>query len=235
MSHDQDLSAKGLLASDEKLHPLKAVFDHYFKPSSDEAVVRAAHALEKNTHKVTIVNNRKDVVDVIAHYIPKGASVYNAGSTTLFETGVTELLKTHTEWNNLHKAILEEKDQQKAAELRRHAMGADYFLSSAAAISETGEIVVCDATTTRTGGFLTATNVVVVVGANKIVPTYADAIKRTEEFALPWESARSRVAYKAYGVQGSAVNNLLAIKGGNPFGKKERFHVIIVKGDALGF
>jgi len=231
----EDTSAKALLAHDEKLHGLKATFEHYTTPASNEAVDRAAKALEAKTHKVTVVHNKKEVLDVISHYIPKGVSVYNAGSTTLGEVGVIELLKTHTDWHNLHKPILEEKDQSKVSDLRRHAMCADYFLSSASAISETGEIVVCDASGSRTGGFLTAANVVVVVGANKIVPTYADAIKRTEEYALPWESARARIAYKAYGVQGSAINNLLSIKGPNPFGKKERFHIIIVKGESLGY
>lgn len=49
--------------------------------------------------------------------------------------------------------------------------------------------------------------VIVVVGANKIVPTYADAVKRTEEYCLPLESARVRVAYAAMGVKASSINN----------------------------
>ncbi len=41
----------------------------------------------------------------------------------------------------MHAEILAEKDQAKAAELRRHAMSADYFLSSVSGLSETGELV----------------------------------------------------------------------------------------------
>jgi len=82
-----------------------------------------------------------------------------------------------------------------------------------------------------------------------------DGIKRTEEWVLPLESARARIAYKAWGVTGSTINNLcmsetffilfltsanssiafaVVIRGPNPFAPKQRVQVILVK-ENIGF
>jgi len=91
--------------------------------------------------------------------------------------------------------------------------------------------VSCDLTGTRVTGLLSSGYAVIVVGAQKIVKNYEDAIDRMYHYQLPLESARARIAYP--GVKGSNPNNIVAIRGANPFGPP-RVHVIIV-GEALGF
>lgn len=151
-------------------------------------------------------------------------------------------MKTQTEWKNLHGEILAEKDQAKAAEMRRKSVTAEYFLSSVCSIASTGEIVmcylkltlqvVCDLTGSRTGAFnYAAGNLIIVAGTNKVVKTVQDAMDRMEQFCLPVESARARAVYK---VPGSAINNVAIVKGNNPWGKPGRVHVILVK-ESLGF
>jgi L-lactate utilization protein LutB len=208
-------------------------YDVYGKTASDEQIERAKKALEAKTHKVSVVSSKQEAVDLIAKSIPAGASIMNAGSRTLIEIGLTEYLKTQQHgWKNLHEEILAEKDQAKAAALRRQSMTADYFLSSVTAVTEEGDITVCDLTGSRVGAFnYAAGNLVIVIGSNKIVPTYDDAVKRTYDYCLPIESARVRIAYK---VPASAVNNFVAVRGPNPWGAPGRVHVVIVK-EALGF
>jgi len=232
----QDLlfpTARYLFNTDEQLKPLvQEKFEHWAKLASDEAIAKAKQNLESKLHKVTVVENKKQALDLIKQTIPEGASVYNAGSTSLGEIGLTDLLKTHTSWNNLHTKISEEKNpySPQAWELRRLAMGADYFLSSVCSISEDGDIVVVDGSGTRTGGFtFAAKNVLVVVGSNKIVPTYDIAVKRAYDYCLPLESARMRYAYK---MPATALNYFVAIRSG--FFLKDRIHVIIVK-EHLGY
>lgn len=74
-------------------------------------------------------------------------------------------------------------------------------------------------------GFNAAQNLVVVASTTKIVPTYKDAVARTyvsyinlftilnlnfhQDFCLPMESARVRIAFSSK-VPGSAVNNFSA-------------------------
>lgn len=91
--------------------------------------------------------------------------------------------------------------------------------------------VVTDLTGTRVAPFLSAGNVIVIIGSNKIVKDGDDAIKRTNEFCWPLESARARIAYK---VPGSFTSNTLHVKGANPFAPAPTIHFIIVK-ETLGY
>lgn len=94
-------------------------------------------------------------------------------------------LKENTHgWNNLHEAILKEQDQAKAAQLRLESSIADYFITSACAIGEDGSIVVADLTGNRVAGVAAAKNVVVVVGSQKIVPSFTEALQRAEQFVF---------------------------------------------------
>ena len=69
------------------------------------------------------------------------------------------------------------------------------------------------------------------IGSNKIVKNDDDVIKRTNEYCLPLESARVRVAYK---LPASTINNLLMLNGSNPTGGDGRIHFIIIK-KSFGF
>ena len=111
--------------------------------------------MEAHGHKAFVVNTKEEALELLKTHIPKGASVHNASSTTLVqisfvqkilisfqaEIGFVDYLKTQTEWDNLHGKVLAEADQAKAADLRRKASTADYFLSSVSAVTENGEIV----------------------------------------------------------------------------------------------
>jgi hypothetical protein len=75
-------------------------------------------------------------------------------------------------------------------------VAADYFISSANAIAQTGEIVGCDATGSRVGAWpFAAGHLVLVVGINKIVPTLTDALDRIWKYTYPLENVRAKKAY----------------------------------------
>eukprot|EP01122_Echinamoeba_exundans_P003672 TRINITY_DN1374_c0_g1_i2.p2 TRINITY_DN1374_c0_g1~~TRINITY_DN1374_c0_g1_i2.p2 ORF type:complete len:250 (+),score=79.75 TRINITY_DN1374_c0_g1_i2:45-752(+) len=200
---------------------------------ADDAIARTKAAIEAKTWTCEVVADKAHALEAIKKFIPKGATVHNGASTTLREVGFVDYLKAGEHgWDNLHAKILAEQDPAKQTTLRRQASLAEYYLSSACAVSEQGDIVVVDLTGTRVAPFAyDAQKVVVVIGANKITKDYDTAVKRTNEWCLPLESARVRVAY---GVPGSAINNFVAIRGPNPWGGQGRFHVIIVK-ESLGY
>jgi len=230
---DSILSADYLHTSDPKLKQVK--FDSYFKLPSEERIEKTKASLLGKGYKVDIVTSKDSALDILKRSIPKGASVNNGGSVTLQQIGFVDYLKGETGWDNLHKKILNESDPTKQAELRRLANTADYFITSVTAVCENGSFTCCDLSGSRVGPLAhAASNVIVVIGAQKIVGTYEEAIKRTEEFSLPLESARSRIAYASMGVQGSNISNFIAIHGLNPWGKPGRFHFIILK-DTLGY
>ncbi|KAG0196843.1 hypothetical protein BGX28_009695 [Mortierella sp. GBA30] len=220
-----------LVKSDSQL---AAFVDHtYSKPVSADRVAATKAGLEANGFKVHVVEGRGQAFETLKSLIPAGSSVNNAHSTSLEEIGFITYLKGQTPWNNVHATILAEKDHGKQAELRRTiGTTVDYYLTSMSAVTEDGKLVHADLSGSKVGGVaFGAGNVIVLVGANKIVKDEDEAFKRTHEFALAAESARAR---DAYGVPASAVVNYEVIKKANPF-NPNRIQVILVKDQALGF
>jgi len=235
MSSDKkevDLSASGLFKSDAKLKDV--AFDKYSKAASDDDIAAVKAAFEKIGTKVSVFDDAASATKYVSGLVPKDASVGFGGSTTLSQVGVTDAFKARTDLTNLKELALAEKDQAKAASYRAQAAVADYFISSVDAVSATADLLACDLTGTRTGGFLGAKHLIVVAGTNKIVPDEAAALKRQKEYSIPMESARVRIAYAAMGVQASAGNFVVKISGNNPWGVKNRVEVVLIKG-SYGF
>lgn len=227
------LTAESLHSSDAQLKNVN--YELYFNLASNESLEKAKASLLEKGYKVDVAETKAAALELLKNAIPKGASVNNGGSTTLQEIGFIDYLKEETGWDNIHAKILAEPDFGKQSELRRRANVVDYFVTSATAVTENGSLTVCDASGTKVGPIAhAADHVIFVLGAQKIVATYEDAVKRTQEFCLPLESARARIAYAAMGVQGSAINNFLAIHGPNPWAKPGRFHFIIIK-EKIGY
>jgi NADPH:quinone reductase-like Zn-dependent oxidoreductase len=178
---------------------------------------------------VILVNNKSEALEKIKKIIPKGASIANGGSTTLEQIGFIDYLKNGShDWKNLHEEVLQERDGEKQADLRRRMVTADYFFGSVNAISRNGELVACDATGSRVTAYpFAAKNLILVAGYQKIANNLEDAFKRVREHVFPLENERAK---KAYG-------------SGSTFGKwvvieheifKGRTTLILVK-EKLGF
>lgn len=78
----------------------------------------------------------------------------------------------------------------------------------------------------------TASNVILVVGAQKVVTTKEEAISRTYEFVRPTEQERF-AATVPKGTPVAGLNNLLVLESGVSY-FAERIHVILVK-EPLGY
>ncbi|GJJ68867.1 hypothetical protein EMPS_01213 [Entomortierella parvispora] len=221
---------EGLSKTDAQITPL--AHSPYHKAASPDRINAAKVALEANGFKVHVVNNRDEAFATVKSLIPEGKSINNAHSTTLEEIGFITYIKGATPWNNVHGTILQEKDPAKQAELRRTVGSTvDYYLTSVAAITETGHIAHGDLSGSKVGGVaFGAGNVIVVAGSNKIVKDELEAWKRIENFALPLESARVRIAY---GLPASGITHYEVIRKSNPF-NPTRIQIVIVN-EPLGY
>ena len=153
------------------------------------------------------------------------------GSTSLDQIGFTELLRSGAhQWKNLKEEIMTEKDPARLRSLRVSATGAEYFVGSAQAVAETGEIVVASATGSQLPAYaFNATNVVWVVGTQKITRSLNDALRRVREYALPMETARM----KSQGYPGSMIGKILILEREAPF--LGRNLTVIFVNEKLGF
>jgi len=154
---------------------------------TEEAVETAAENLEANGFEVIVADSTEEALETIQSQIPAGASVMNGHSTTLEEIGFADYLsESDHEWESLADEIWSIDDDAKRQAARREAQTADYFLGGINAISQTGELVAADRSGSRIGAYpFAASNVVIVSGVNKIVPTIDDALDRLESVAYP--------------------------------------------------
>ncbi|KAI9020543.1 hypothetical protein DFJ74DRAFT_131663 [Hyaloraphidium curvatum] len=232
------VSAADFSKSDEQLKAdaaFQASLAKYSAVPSDDLIAKAKAALEAKKHHVHVVADGKAALEAIKGLIPAGSKIGMGYSTTLVQIGFIDFLKENPELydNTKGKAVEAQSKGDWAGYAKYIAEGASaaFFLSSANSVTAAeGNIHGCDLTGTRINGWTLAGNVVIVVGANKIVADDAEAEKRLAEYTYPLESARVRVAY---GVPASAINNKVGILGENPFGAP-RFHVVIIK-ESLGF
>lgn len=203
----------------------------YKDVASNETIQATVVELQKHNIEAVVVDSKSDALELIKTLIPGGSSVMNGSSTTLSEIGFVDYLKDGKHgWNNLHESILAEKDEAKQGKLRKESVLSDYYLGSVHALSQTGEFIVASNTGSQLPHLVfTSPNLLLVVGAQKIVPTLSDAMKRLEEYVVPLENER---AMKAYGGP-TSLNKIVIFKGESPYmGRKVK--LIIVK-ESLGF
>jgi len=175
---------------------------------ANEAVIkRTSDALESRGVRVEFLNNKEEPLKRLREIIPPGADVMIGSSTTLKEIGFVDLLKSGDHhWNNLKDKILSEKDPLKQAELRKKSITADYFLGSVHAVSQSGEVIIASNTGSQLPSYaFSSSNVVWVVGAQKIVLNLEEGMRRVREYCLPLEDKRMKQA----GFVGSAIGKIL--------------------------
>lgn len=199
--------------------------------ASSDAITKTKNALAERGFLPEIVSSGEEAFSRIKALIPAGASIMNGSSRTLEQIGFIKYLKEGKHgWNNLHEAILEEKDPVKQGELRKQSVLSDFYLGSAHAIAQTGEIVIASNSGSQLPHLVfTSPNLILVVGGQKIMLTLDTAISRVKEYVYPLEDARMKEA----GMGGSFISKLLILNREQPFmGRK--FHVLLVN-EKLGF
>ena len=198
---------------------------------SSDAVMSTVGALTKRNFSAESVDSGAEALERIIELIPEGASVMNGASRTLEQIGYIEYAKSDKHgWNNLHAGIVAEKDGKKQTALRKQATLSDFYLGSAHAVTEEGEIVIASNTGSQLPNIVFGSqNLIFVVSTQKIVPTLPDAFERIERYVMPLENENMQ---QKYGVN-TARNKTLILSGENPMmGRK--VHIIFVN-EKLGF
>jgi len=133
--------------------------------------------------------NKEQALSKILEIIPSSASIGISGSLTLDQLGAVNSLEARG--NKVFNPYKPGISREESLELRRQgAQAADYYLASANALSEKGELVFFSAFGNRIAGISYAKNVIVVCGINKLTPNVEEAIKRSREYATPLNCKR---------------------------------------------
>ncbi len=199
--------------------------------ADNNTVAKTIAALKEKGVEAEVVQTRAEALAKIKELIPAGASVMNGASVTLEEVGFVEYLKGGQHgWNNLHEAILSEKDPAKQSLLRKQSVLSDYYLGSAHAVAETGELVIASNTGSQLPHIVfTSPNIIFVIGMQKIVPTLDEAMKRLWEYVVPLEDKHMMGLYGVH----TALNKIVIWNGESSMIKRN-VRMILVN-EKLGF
>lgn len=114
-----------------------------------------------------------------------GKTIGVGGSKTLDEMGVLNTLSEH------NKVLFRFTGERSPVDIMKDALTADIFITSANGVSETGEIVNIDGNCNRVAAQLYGhEKVYIVVGTNKIQPTFEKALWRARNIAAPKNAQR---------------------------------------------
>jgi hypothetical protein len=196
-------------------------------PASAEQIRLTAEALKARGISAELVATPTEALAKLLVLIPAGKSLSTGASLTLKEIGFEGLLVSGAHaWKNLKAEYLAEKDPAVQIRLRRQSTLADYYLGSVHAVAQTGEVVAASMTGSQLAPYAYgASNVIWVVGAQKITASLEEAIRRVREYVLPHEDRRQREA--TGGKMGSMIGKMLIFEREIPFLRRTVTMIIV--------
>lgn len=156
--------------------------------------------LRKNNIDAYYACISEDVVPIIAGIMKQGETCAVGGSSTLFECGVIDHLRSgrYTFFDRYAEGLSEEEIH----EVHRDAFNADTYLSGCNAITQNGELYNVDGNGNRVAAIAYGPkSVIIVAGVNKIVKDIDSAVLRVKEKAAP-EVVKKRAFQTYCGVSG---------------------------------
>lgn len=178
----------------------------YARLASDDRIERAARALEASGIRVLIAAGGEEAKARLFEIIPPGAEVFTATSRTLDMLGFPA--EVDRRYNSVRARLASMDQQTQGREMIKLGAVPEYIVGSVHAVTEDGDVVVASNTGSQLAGYAaSAAHVVWVVGAQKIVPTLDEAMKRIREYTYPLEDER---ALQAYGMN-SSISKLLIV------------------------
>lgn len=145
--------------------------------------------LERRNMTAYYCPTAEEAVRKVVELIPDGSSVTWGGSMTLRDMKIPAALHGRGTLNVMDRDLAANREE--ANEIYRKAFTADYYLSSANAISEDGVIVNIDGTGNRVAAITFGPkHVIFVIGLNKVAQTTEAALARARSTASPINSAR---------------------------------------------
>ena len=216
--------------SEEQLAPgpSKKAQEEFSRTVPKERVRAVADALERNGIVAIVVDSAEEARKAVQSTLPVGAEVYNNTSRTLEEIGVAEDIERSGQYQPLRPRLYQMDREMQAREMRQLSASPDWVVGSVHALTAEGSLLIASASGSQLAPISSgAGHVVLVVGAQKIVPDFDTALRRIYDYCFPLEDRRAR---QAYGVP-SGVNNVLVI---NKVVVPGRITVVLVN-EPLGF
>jgi len=152
-------------------------------------LLHVVKSLQKRDFDASYFPNISTVNRNLLKKIPESATIGIGGSVTIRELGIiTELEKRGNKvFHHWKKGLTEKTDR----ETRKQENLADYYLTSANAITRDGDIINIDGIGNRVAAMIYGPkNVIIIAGCNKIVHTIEEGIRRSKDIAAVMNAKR---------------------------------------------
>ena len=201
--------------------------DGYTVLPDDETLAATVVALEEHGFSVDVVDDLDAAREAVLARIPEGSSVMTNTSVTLQETGIADAINDGGPYDSARNKLNELDFTTQMPEMKAIGGQADYSLGSVHAVTRDGALFIASASGSQLASYAWgAANVILVIGAQKLVPTAEAARERIFEHSLKLEDVR---AYAAYGMN-SYVGKILEIHQEQP----GRIHIVLIR-QSVGF
>jgi len=201
--------------------------DRFTTLPDEPMIASAVTALEEHGFSVEVVDDLDAARQAVLARIPDGSSVMTNTSVTLQETGLADAINGGGQYDSARNRMFALDFATQAQEMKAIGGQPDYALGSVHAVTQDGTLVIASASGSQLASYAWgAANVILVVGAQKLVPTLEAAHQRIYQHSLVLEDGR---AIAAYG-QHSFVGKILEIHQELP----GRIHIVLIR-QAVGF
>ena len=123
-------------------------------------------------------------------------SFYNNTSRTLEIIGVAEDIERSGQYQPLRPRLYQMDREMQVREMRQLSASPDWVVGSVHALTEQGSLLIASASGSQLGPIASgAGHVLLVIGAEKIVPDFDTGLRRIYDYCFPLEDRRARQAY----------------------------------------
>jgi hypothetical protein len=193
----------------------------------DDTFAATIVALEEHGFSVEVVEDLGAARRATLNRIPSGSTVMTNTSMTLEETGIADAINGDGPYESARNKMFALDFQTQVQDMKAIAGQPDFALGSVHAVTRDGTLVIASASGSQLASYAWgAANVILIVGAQKLVADLDAAHERIYQHSLRLEDARAQAAYG----QHSSVGKILEIHQELP----GRIHIILIR-QPVGF
>jgi acyl-CoA hydrolase len=187
----------------------------------DDTLAATVAALAARRFGVEVVEDLDAAREAVIGRIPHGASVATNSSVTLEATGIAAAINDGGPYDSARKVLTFDRATQ-MPEIKAIITQPDFALGGVHAVTREGTLVLASALGSQLAAYAWgADKVILVVGAQKLVPDLATAHERIHEYCLGLENERALAAYG----RRSHIGKILEIHQDEP----GRTHVVLIR------
>jgi len=194
----------------------------YARVASEEQIQQVLEALNAGNIQAVVVDTGEQACEYVLNQLPEGAEVHSSSSRTLDQIGLTAVIEESGRYNAVRPLLRKMDRATQGREIRKLGASPDDMRGSVHAVTLSGQVIVGSGSGSQMGAYTSgAGKVIWVVGAQKIVATLEDGLRRLREYCLTIESERMMAAAG----RPSRLNQILIVQSAWP----GRLQMVIVR------